>query len=103
MAQHSEPIPGGVSDPTERSGGATTRRPGMLTFAAVVMFMVAGFEALSALLAFAGTGWWVTEMGNLVYANFVFWGILDAIIALLALIAGIDILRGGTFGFVMGY
>ena len=33
----------------------------MLTFAAVIMFMVAGFEVLSALLAFAGTGWWVTE------------------------------------------
>ena len=43
-----------------------TRRPGMLTFAAVVMFMVAGFEALASLLAFVGTGWWVTDMGNLV-------------------------------------
>jgi hypothetical protein len=60
-------------------------------------------EALSALLNFAGTGWWVTETGNLVYANFVFWGILDLIIALLALIAGIDILRGGAFGLAMGY
>src|SRR5215208_6334405 len=102
MAQHSEPMPGGVSDPMERSGGAS-RRPGMLTFAAVVMFMVAGFEALSALLAFAGTGWWVTEMGNLVYANFVLWGIVDLIIALIALYAGIDLLRGGAYGLVMGY
>ena len=56
MAQHSEPISGGISDPTERSGGAVARRPGMVTFAAIIMFMVAGFEALSALLAFAGTG-----------------------------------------------
>jgi hypothetical protein len=75
----------------------------MVTFAAVVMFMVAGFEALAALLAFAGTGWWVTDMGNLVYTNFVLWGILDLIIALIALYAGIDLLRGGTFGRVMGY
>jgi len=75
----------------------------MLTFAAVMMFVVAGFEALAALLDFAGTGWWVTDTGNLVYANFVFWGILDAVIALIALYAGIDILRGGTFGLVMGY
>jgi hypothetical protein len=79
------------------------RRPGMLTFAAIIMFMVAGFEALSAILAFAGTGWWVTEMGNLVYANFVLWGILDLVLALIALYAGIDLLRGGTFGAVMGY
>jgi hypothetical protein len=75
----------------------------MVTFAAVMMFVVAGFEALSALLNFAGTGWWVTAAGNLVYANFVFWGILDLIIALIALYAGISLLRGGSFGIVMGY
>jgi hypothetical protein len=103
MAQHSEPISGGISDPMERSGGVVTRRPGMVTFAAVMMFLVAGFEALSALLAFAGTGWWVTDAGNLVYANFVLWGIVDLIIALIALYAGIDLLRGGTYGLVMGY
>ena len=103
MAQHSEPMSGGIGDPTERSGGAVARRPGMLTFAAIVMFMVAGFEALTALLAFAGTGWWVTEMGNLVYANFILWGVLDAIIALIALYAGIDLLRGGGFGRGMAY
>jgi hypothetical protein len=103
MAQHSEPMQGGVSDPMGRSGGAVARRPGMLTFAAVVMFVVAGFEALSGILAFAGSGWWVTEMGNLVYANFVLWGILDLIIALIALFASIDLLRGGSFGVAMGY
>jgi hypothetical protein len=75
----------------------------MFIFAAVIMFMVAGFEVLSAILAFAGTGWWVTEMGNLVYANFVLWGILDLLIALIALYAGISLLRGGAFGLVMGY
>jgi hypothetical protein len=75
----------------------------MLTFAAIMMFVVAGLEALAALVAFAGTGWWVTEAGNLVYANFVFWAILDAIIALIALYAGIDILRGGTYGLIVGY
>jgi hypothetical protein len=103
MAQHNEPILGGISDPTERSGGAVTRRPSILTFAAIIMFMVAGFEVLSALLAFAGTGWWVTDAGNLVYANFVIWGVVDFIIALIALYAGIDLLRGGAFGRGMGY
>jgi hypothetical protein len=103
MAQHSEPVSEGISDPMERSGGAVAQRPGMLTFAAVVMFMVAGLEALTALFAFAGTGWWVTDMGNLVYTNFVLWGILDSIIALIALYAGIDLLRGGGFGRGMAY
>ena len=103
MAQHSEPISGRASDPMERSSGAVAKRPGMVTFAAVIMFMVAGFEALAALLAFAGTGWWVTDAGNLVYTNFVLWGIVDAIIALIALYAGIDLLRGGGFGRGMAY
>jgi hypothetical protein len=104
--QHREPVPGGTSAPTAGPVGAraaTHRRPGMLTFAAVLMFVVAGFEALSALLAFAGTGWWATSAGNLVYANFVFYGILDMIIGLIALYAGIDILRGGTYGLLVGY
>src|ERR1044071_1242153 len=102
---HSEAVPGGMGAPTGGSvgvGATTHRRPGMLTFAAIMMFVVAGLEALSALLAFAGTGWWGTEAGNLGYANFVFWGFLDLIIALIALYAGIDLLRGGTYGLFMG-
>jgi hypothetical protein len=104
--QHSEPVPGGMGSRTTDPVGAraaTHRRPGMLTFAAVVMFVVAGFEALSALLAFAGTGWWVTSEGDLVYASFFFWGLIDAIIAIIAIYAGIDILRGGTYGLIVGY
>src|SRR5215208_6834746 len=104
--QHSEPAPGAVGGRTEdpvRVRRTTAHRPGVLTFAAVIMFVVAGLEALSALLAFAGTGWWVTSMGDLVYANFVFWGVVDLITALIALYAGIDLLRGGTFGVAMGY
>jgi hypothetical protein len=103
--QHNEPVPGGIGGDMESPVRArrATHRPGILTFAAVIMFVVAGLEALSALLAFAGTGWWVTSTGALVYANFVFWGIVDLIIALIALYAGIDLLRGGTFGLAMGY
>src|SRR5215216_5960514 len=97
--QHSEPVPGAVGGRTEEPVRArrATHRPGVFTFAAVIMFVVAGVEALSALLAFAGTGWWVTSTGDLVYANYVFWGVIDLIIALIALYAGIDLLRGGGF------
>jgi uncharacterized membrane protein len=45
----------------------------------------------------------VSDAGNLVYANFVLWGIVDTIIALIALYAGIDLLRGGGFGRAMAY
>lgn len=101
--QHIQPAPGGVSGPSRYSAEATAHRPAMVTFASVMMFVVAGLEALAALFAFAGTGWWVTEAGNLVYANLFFWGVLDAIIALIALYAGVDLLRGGEYGLVMGF
>ena len=103
--QHIQPAPGGVSGPTRGSVGvrAAVHRPGMVTFASAMMFVVAGLEALAALFAFAGTGWWVTDAGNLVYANFFLWGVLDTIIALIALYAGIDLLRGGEYGMVMGF
>jgi hypothetical protein len=103
--QHSEQVPGAAGGRAEEPVRVrrATHRPGVFTFAAVIMFVVAGLEALSALLNFAGTGWWVTDTGNLVYANFVFWGIVDLIVALIALYAGIDLLRGGAFGVVMGY
>ena len=100
--QHIQPAPGGLSGPAV-GARAAAHRPGLLTFAAVMMFVVAGFEALAALFAFAGTGWWVTDMGNLVYANLVLWGIVDLLIALIALYAGIDILRGGAYGLMVGY
>lgn len=82
---------------------AMTRRPGILTFAAVMMFVVAGFSALMAITEFAGTGWWVTASGDLVYANLIFWAVVDTIITAIALYAGADLLRGGAFGMVMGY
>ena len=43
------------------------------------------------------------EAGNLVYANFVIWGILDSIIAIIALYAGIDLLERRDFGRGVGY
>ena len=101
--QRSEPDSGLRSSRTGGSAGAVANRPGMLTFAAVMMFIVAGFSILLAFTEFAGTGWWVTASGDLVYANFVFWAIIDLIIAIIALYAGADILRGGNFGLVVGY
>ena len=105
MAQQSEPVPGRTGTPTNESVEvrAAAHRPGMVTFAAVVIFIVAGLEALTGLLAFMGTGWWVTSTGDLVYTNFVFWGVVDLIIAAIAVYAGIDLLRGGAFGLGIGY
>ena len=54
--QHSEPVQGGIGAPTDGPVGtsAATHRPGMVTFATVLMFVVAGLEAFSALLVVRG-------------------------------------------------
>ena len=77
---------------------ALGRRPGLVTFAAIMMFLVGGFEL----------AWALTELGNAtwfsdtVYGTFGgylwLWAILDILFALCAFYAGYDILRGGAFG-----
>lgn len=81
---------------------ALGRRPGLVTFAAIMMFVLAGFEITFALVEF----WRATWVAVSVYGSFGgylwVWGILDGIFALIAFYAGVDLLRGGTFGQVVG-
>ncbi|MGH2517930.1 MAG: DUF7144 family membrane protein [Ktedonobacterales bacterium] len=81
---------------------ALGRRPGLVTFAAIMMFMLAGFQLTFALVEF----WRATWIGLNVYGSFGgylwLWGILDALFALVAFYAGADLLRGGTYGQVVG-
>ena len=77
---------------------ALGRRPGLVTFAAIMMFLLAGFELTFALVEF----WNATWIGLTVYGSFGgrlwLWGILDTVFALVAFYAGFDILRGGGYG-----
>jgi hypothetical protein len=79
-----------------------TRRPGIVTFAAIMMFIAGGFELVVAISEFAHAAWLTTS----VYGNFGgylwLWGIVDLIVAGALFYAGYDILRGGQFGFLMG-
>jgi hypothetical protein len=77
-------------------------RPMLLTFAAVMAFMLAGFQAIWALEEFFNAAW----IGGTTYGTFNgylwVWAILDLLIAGFSFYAGYDILRGGTFGFFYG-
>jgi len=79
-------------------------RPGLVTFAAVMMFVLGGFHVLFAISEFASSTWLLSNTdARLVFTYFFIWGIIDLIIGLVALYAGFDILRGGTLGWIMGY
>jgi hypothetical protein len=84
----------------------TPRRPGLVTFAAVITFISALSYGLISLIEFSNSTWFVTTAYgtySLFSSHYLWWGIFDAAIAILAIVAGVSILRGGVFGFMMGF
>ena len=82
----------------------TMGRPGLLTFAAIMMFVLGGFHILLAISEFANSTWVLSRLDiELVIPILLIWGIIDLIIGSIALYAGYSILSGGTFGWIMGY
>jgi hypothetical protein len=79
------------------------KRPGLLTFAAVVLFSVGCLRAISAIYYFADSAR-INNLTNGAFSNHLWlWGLWDAGIAVLALWAGYSLLRGDAFGRVIGY
>ena len=82
----------------------TTGRPGLITFAAIMMFVVGGFHILLAMSEIARVAWVPSSLVTVpVIQALVFWGIIDLVIGFIALYGGGSILRGGTFGWIVGY
>jgi hypothetical protein len=79
------------------------RRPGWLTFAAIVLFAIAFTRVISAINYF-GDGAQINDLTNSVLGNHLWaWGVWDLCLALLGLAAGISLLGGGGFGRVIAY
>src|SRR5262249_37335075 len=79
-----------------------TRRPGLVTFAAIMMFVVAGFQIVFAIMEIFNATWLLsTTYGT--FGGYVWiWGIFDLLLAFIPLYAGYDLLQGGQFGFIVG-
>jgi hypothetical protein len=81
----------------------TMGRPGLVTFAAAMMFILGGFHVVLAISEFANSTWVLSRLDvELFIPILIIWGIIDLVIGLIALFAGISILRGGAFGWFMG-
>ena len=79
-------------------------RPGWLTYAAIMMFVLGGFHILLAISDFANSTWVLSRLDiELFIPILLIWGIVDLIIGAIALYSGVSLLRGGTFGLMMGY
>ena len=83
-------------------GTMAVGRPGLVTFAAIMMFVAGGFELVWALVEFANAAW----LSSVTYGTFSgylwLWAILDLVLAAAIFYAGFDILRGGSFGRLFG-
>ena len=79
------------------------KRPGWLTFAAVVMFSVGIMRAISSIYYFADSARINDLNGGALGSNTWLWGLWDLGIAVLALWAGYSLLSGNSFGRVIGY
>jgi hypothetical protein len=84
------------------TGPAVAQRPALVTFAAIMLLLLGAFELTWAIVEFFRAPW----IGATVYGTFggylFMWAIFDTLVAALAFYAGFDVLRGGTFGQVMG-
>src|SRR5215204_5599379 len=82
----------------------TMGRPGLVTFAAIMMFVLGSFHVLLSISEFANSTWVLSRLDIELFLPILFiWGIIDLIIGSTAVIAGFSILRGGGFGLFTGF
>src|SRR5262245_18454002 len=82
---------------------AYVRRPGWVTFAAVILFTV-GFVRIISAINYFGNGIQINNLTDSVFGQHLWvWGAWDLCLAGLSVLAGISLLGGGGFGRVIGY
>lgn len=84
------------------ANAAVGQRPGLVTFAAVMMFVLAGFQLTFAIVEFANAAWVAANVEGSFGGPLWVWGIIDLVLAGVAIYAGYDIFRGGEFGRIIG-
>jgi len=79
------------------------KRPGWLTFAAVILISVGIMRIITA-VSYFGNSHKVENLSAGLFGDHLWaWGLWDLIIAVLAIWAGFSLLGGNTFGRVVGY
>jgi hypothetical protein len=77
------------------------RRPALVTFAAILLLMLGGFELLLAITDFIRYAFGTLPPVDDA-TNSIFWGVLDVLFALVLLFAGAELLRGQAVGRLIG-
>src|SRR5215212_803706 len=78
---------------------STMGRPGLVTYAASMLFALGGFPLLLAISAFADSTWVLSRLEMELFIPILFiGGVIGLLIGAIALYAGFSIIRGGAFG-----
>jgi hypothetical protein len=82
--------------PPQPYAGANTpvHRPGLVTFAAVMLLLLFGLYATYAILELVQGTWMLLNTTNVPGGRLWIWGLVDALFALVALYAAYDLLKG---------
>jgi uncharacterized membrane protein len=67
-----------------------------------MMFLLAAFQIIFAIVEFYNAAWFANTAYGTFSDRLWLWGIVDLIVAAIAIYAGYDLLRGGTFGRIIG-
>jgi hypothetical protein len=85
------------------SQAVAARRSGWVEFVVVVLFAVAFFRIIEAIAYFEKSHKLNDLAGGFFSNHYWGWGVWDLCIAVLALFAGLSLLKGGGFGRVVAY
>lgn len=88
--------------PEGRTSPSAKARPGVVTFAAFMLFLLGGFQLIYAIIEFVGATWVAINVAGTIGGPLWLWGIIDVLVALIAIGAGADLLRGGEYGRAIG-
>jgi hypothetical protein len=92
-----------MSTPSFDESFDALKRPGWLTFAAVILMSVGVLRVITAISYFANSSK-VDDLSRGLFGGQLWaWGLWDLIIAVLAIWAGFSLLNGNTFGRAIGY
>lgn len=88
--------------PEGEAHAVATQRPGLVTFAAIIMYLLAAFQLMFAILEFVRASWVAANVSGTFGGPLWTWALVDVAFALIIGYAATDVLRGGTFGRIFG-
>ena len=76
----------------------TGKRPGLVTFASIMMFLLGGLHLVWSIEGFTDAAWLRDVSSGLFGDQLIIWAVIDLILAVVAYFAGYSLWKGGGFG-----